>query len=270
MWWCWYQPRIKTQYCKKCSICHWSLNSTTAHNFTKLVLLKTYNSTHKFDIICLSETYLHSNILPNDINLEIPAYRLLRSDYPSNKKRGGVCIYFKSYLTLRNININHLNECVRFELMVGDKPCNFIALYRYPSQSQDQFKSFKENLELNIETPVQNNPLLVVLLGDFNANSSNRCKSDITTTEGKATEKISSQFGLYQVINEPAHVLESSPSCIDLKFTSQPNLILNQVSIHRYILIFISRLFLQNVTRKFFIRRLIFATSSTTKIQILI
>ena len=44
----------------------------------------------------------------------------MRSDHPSNKKRGGVCIYYKSYFPLRIIDINYLNECVRFELMVGD------------------------------------------------------------------------------------------------------------------------------------------------------
>ena len=109
--------------------------------------------------------------------------------------------------------------------MVGDKLCDFIAPYRSPSQSQDLFESFKENLELNLESAVQNNPFLVVLLGDFNAKSSNWCKNDITTTEGKAIEKMSSQFGLNQMINEPTHILESSFSCIDLIFTSQPNLI---------------------------------------------
>ena len=157
--------------------------------------------------------------------MEIPGYNLVRSDHPSNKKRGGVCIHYKIYLPLRIININYLNECVRFELMVGDKLCNFIALYRSPSQSQDQFESFKENLELNLESAVQNNPFLVVLLGDFNTKSSNWCKNDIITTEGKAIENISSQFGLHQMINEPTHILESSSSCIDLIFTSQPNLI---------------------------------------------
>ena len=78
---------------KKFSICHWNLNSIAAHNFAKLVLLKAYNSVHKFDIICLSETYLDSNILPDNSNLEIPGYNLVRSDHPSNKKRGGVCIF---------------------------------------------------------------------------------------------------------------------------------------------------------------------------------
>ena len=158
--------------------------SIAAHNFAKLVLLKAYNSVHKFDIICLSETYLDSNILPDDSNLKIPSYNLVCSDHPTNKKRGGVCIYYKSYLPLRIININYLNECVRFELMVGDKLCNFIALYRSPSQLQDLFESFKENLELNLESKVLNNPFLVVILGNFNVKSSNWCKNDITTTKG--------------------------------------------------------------------------------------
>ena len=38
--------------------------------------------------------------------------------------------------------------------MVGDKLCNFIALYRSPNQSQDLFESFKKNLELNLESAV--------------------------------------------------------------------------------------------------------------------
>ena len=145
---------------KKLSICHWNLNSIAAHNFANLVLLKAFNSIHKFDIICLPETYLDSSILHNDSNSEIPGYNLVCSDHPSSKKRGGACIYYKSYLPLRIIDINYLNECVRFELMVGDKFCNFIALYRSPIQSQDQFESFKENLELNHESAVQNNPFL--------------------------------------------------------------------------------------------------------------
>ena len=33
-----------------------------------------------------------------------------------------------------------------------------------------------------------------------------------------------SQFGLHQIINEPTHILQNSASCIDLIFTSQPNL----------------------------------------------
>ena len=56
----------KKNIVKKVSICHWKLNSVAAYNFAKLILLKAYKSIHKFDIICLSETYLHSNILPDN------------------------------------------------------------------------------------------------------------------------------------------------------------------------------------------------------------
>ena len=65
---------------KKNSICHWSLNSIAADNFVKLVLLKAYNSIHEFDIICLSETYLNSNILPDKSNLGTLGYNLVLSD----------------------------------------------------------------------------------------------------------------------------------------------------------------------------------------------
>ena len=218
-------PELNQNTAKKLSICRWNFNSIAAHNFAKLVLLKAFNSIHKFDIICLSETYLDSSILHNDSNLEIPGYNLVRSDHPSNKKRGGVCIYHKSYLPLIIIDITYLNQCVRFELMVGDTLCHFIGLYRSPSQSQDQFESFKESLELNFESAVQNNTYLVVLLGDFNAKLSKWCKNDITASEGKVIENISSQFALHKVINEPTHISETSSSCIDMMFTSQPNLI---------------------------------------------
>ena len=67
--------------------------SIVANNFAKLVLLKAYNSIHKFYVICLLEAYFDSNILLDDSNLEIPGYNAVRSGHPSSKKRRGVCIY---------------------------------------------------------------------------------------------------------------------------------------------------------------------------------
>ena len=42
------------------SISHWNLNSITTDNVVKIPLLQAYLTTHKFDILCLSETYLDS------------------------------------------------------------------------------------------------------------------------------------------------------------------------------------------------------------------
>ena len=65
----------------------------------------------------------------------------------------------------------------------------------------------------------------MVLLGNFNSECTNWYKHDKTNFEGIAIENISSQCELYQVINEPTHILENSSSYIDLIFTSQPILI---------------------------------------------
>ena len=44
--------------------------------------------------------YLDSSVAPDDDNLEISGYSLVRSDHPSNNKRGGVCVYYKMFLPL--------------------------------------------------------------------------------------------------------------------------------------------------------------------------
>ena len=104
-----------------------------------------------FDIICISKTYLDTSITSDDGNLDILGYDLIRSDHPFNGKRGGVCIYYKSGLPLRVLNIYYLQECISFELKIGDKLCNFISFYRSPTQTQDGFDKFSENLKRNLD-----------------------------------------------------------------------------------------------------------------------
>ena len=162
-------PGPKHNSCKSFSICHWNLNNITSHNFIKVSLLIAYNSIHKFDIICLSETYLNSKSLSNDENLNIPGYNLIRGGHLSNTKRGEVCIYFKESLPLRLYNISYLNEWICFEIMISNKLCNFIPLYRSPSQSSDEFENFFYNLDLTLQALTQKNPFLTVIIGNFNA-----------------------------------------------------------------------------------------------------
>ena len=216
----------KPSSCNKFSICHWNLNSISAHNFIKLSLLSAYISVHNFDILCLSETYLDSTISTNDSNLIIPGYDLYRADHPSNVKRGGICIYYKNLLPLKVTNIQYLQECSNFEMKIGDKLCNFVALYRSPSQSQDEFEKFAKNFELNLDTVSANNPFLTIVLADFNTKSNLWHKNDKTTNEGSKIDGIASQFASHQLINEPTHLTRNVSSCIDLIFTSQPNLVM--------------------------------------------
>ena len=126
-------PGPKTSSFKCFSICHWNLNSITSHDFLKVRLLTAYNVMHKFDVICISESYLNSGTSPSDNNLNILGYNMSRADHPSGNPSGGVCIYYKESLSIKMLNIIYLQECICFDLKIGSKLCTIVTLYRSPS-----------------------------------------------------------------------------------------------------------------------------------------
>ena len=71
-----------------------------------------------------------------------------------------------------------------------------------------------------------NNPFLTVVLGDFDAKTSLWYNNDIATYKGSKTDSVTSQFGLDQIIKERTYIIGDSPSCIDLIFTTQRNLVM--------------------------------------------
>ena len=194
------------------SIGHWNLNSLSAHNFTKVALLKAYLSVQRFDIFCISETYLNSSITEDDDNLQTPGYDLIRPDHPSNSKRGGIAIRYKNFLPLKLIDVNYLSESILFQLQIFSKICNFISLYRSPSETADNFHSFLDNLKLNVDAVTGNNAFLVVAIGDFNARSSSWCINDKSSYEGTKIDYLATEYDLKQVMNKPTHLLENSSS----------------------------------------------------------
>ena len=103
--------KVKT---KSLFVCHWNLNSLSAHNFSKLTQLKVYISVYKHDFICLSKTYLDSTI-PDSL-LEIDGYNLVRADHPNNIKRGGVCIHYKESLPVGVISLPYFKEALLLEI----------------------------------------------------------------------------------------------------------------------------------------------------------
>ena len=159
--------------------------------------------------------------------MDIPGYRLIQADHPFNDKRGGVCVYFKSSLPVQILNISMLDECINLEIRTDDKLCNLICLYRSPSQTTKKFEVFVKHLELTLELIFTNNLYLTVVIGDFNVKSHNWYKDDKTIASGTKLEIMASRYGPTQIINEPTHTLEDVSSCVDLIFTSQPNLVLD-------------------------------------------
>ena len=98
----------------------------------------------------MSEIYLDS--LSDDGNWLIKGCSMARADHPSNAKRGGASVYYKNMLPLEILDRQYLNESINFEILIEGEICKFISLYRSLSQSWDQFPTFSDNLEFNIES----------------------------------------------------------------------------------------------------------------------
>ena len=68
---------------------------------------------------------------------------------------------------------------------------------------------------------------LSVITGDFNARSSKWWSLDKENAERREISSLTSACCYGQIINQPTHITKESSSCIDLVFTTNPNLIRN-------------------------------------------
>ena len=118
--------------------------SLVAHKKTSL--LAAYNSVYRYEIICISDSFLGSTISDDGNILHMEGYNIIRADHPDNIK-GGVCLYFKKSLALRKIELSHITECLLCEVNVKGQVGFIIVSYRSPSQTTSQFDGFLSNFE---------------------------------------------------------------------------------------------------------------------------
>ena len=190
-------------------------------------MLEAYNTVHKYDFICISETYFHSSVKSEDDDLRINGFKLIRMNHPLNTKRGGVCMYYKESLVVKMINISDLRECLLCEVMIDNIRGRIALIYRSPSQNSLEVQHFLTGFEQLIISVEGFTPNSSVLLGDYNARSRSWWASDNNTSECMQLDALTVSYGLQQLVNEPTHMLPSSSSCIDLIFTDQPSLAVN-------------------------------------------
>ena len=99
---------------------------------------------HKFNIICLSETYLDSSTAFHNDNLKISDYDLICLDHPSINKCKGVFIY----CSFKSLQYKSFGRMYKLWVKIGDKLCLFVAPYRSPSQTQENFCDLYKTLNL--------------------------------------------------------------------------------------------------------------------------
>ena len=81
-------------------------------------------------------------------------------------------MYCKEHLPIiKRDDLYTLKECLVTEIIV-DKQGLFSGCYRSPSQTQDEFEEFCNDLNLLLSNVTDVNAILSVINGDFNAKSS--------------------------------------------------------------------------------------------------
>ena len=211
------------------SVCHWNLNSVWVDDFSKIDQISAFLEVHEFDIFCIGESFLNSEINDDDQRLAIENYSLIRSDHPSGSKRGGVCIYFRDHLGLEERpELTTLDECLVVEIKTSSGKFFLCVCYRSPSQTSDEFEDFINKWEETIINVNNCSPNSVIFLGDFNVKNSDWWSGDTTDAGGREIQNLATQHGLNQLIGEPTHILpNASSSCIDLIFSSADHLSLD-------------------------------------------
>ena len=215
--------------CDSLSICHWNLNGISAHDYIKIAQLESFLSVHKFDIICLSETFLNSYHSNNDVRIKLNGYDCIRCDHPNDNKRGGVCMYYREHIPIvKRDDISPLQECLVTEVKVKGHKYFITCLYRSPSQTEEEFEVFSQGIETTCSNIAQESPISSLFLGDFNAKCISWWPGGINNSCGLLLNDLLTTNGYSQLIKEPTNFEPNKiPTCIDLIFSNQQNIVLD-------------------------------------------
>ena len=153
---------------------------------------------------------------------------MIRSDHPSDTKRGGVCIYYKEHLPfVRRDDIKILDECLVGEIKIKNKKCFITCIYRSPNQTADEVDIFLSGFEQTCSNIALESPLCSFITGDLNAKCTNWWNEGSSNPCGLELYNITTLLGFSQLINKPTNFEPNkTASCIDLIFTNQSNLVL--------------------------------------------
>ena len=99
-------------------------------------------------------------------------YILIRSDIPSDSKRGGVFIYYKEHIALiKQDDICTLDNCLVTEICSQSENI-FLPVYTvHLSQNHEEFERYGVNFDLLLSSVNNEYPLCSIVGGDFNIGS---------------------------------------------------------------------------------------------------
>ena len=167
---------------------------------------------------------LTKNISNQDILINGFSPDPFRSDKDSDTRNGGVCLYFKESLPIKErCDLEILPETIVAEIKLNRKKVFIVLSYRHPNMSNDDIVEYTRLLENIYESIRKENPSVSILCGDFNARSPLFWEGGSENNAGRLLNNVLISNHLEQRIDEPTHVRDDgSQSCVDLICTDQP------------------------------------------------
>ena len=161
-------------------------------------------------VLGVSETWLDDAVSNSEVS--VPGYHLIRRDRPKSKG-GGVCVYYRFDLSLREHNFPATAECHEMIwLTIGWSRTDTVQLcfaYRPP----DSPAVFWEALSNVTESQKLSSKHPTIILGDFNANA-----FDPESYHCKRMHEYCRQNDLVQCVRDPTHW--PNGTCLDLVLAS--------------------------------------------------
>ena len=187
----------------------WNLDSIPARDFARIPLIETFQATYDFDIFGVCESLLNKNIHNDDIFISGFSPDPFRVDKPDNIRNGGVCLYFKENLPIKQRgDLELLPETIVAEIKLNKKKIFFVLSYCHPNLSSTEFDEYVKSLEIIYENINKENPAVTIITGDFNARSPLFWEYDIENREGRVFSNFLMSNNLEELINEPTHTRE--------------------------------------------------------------
>ena len=157
---------------KNLSFVVWNLDSLPTVDFARIPLVESFQITYDVDIFGVCESMLTENISNEDILTNGFSPDPFRSDKDPDTRNGGVCMYFKEYLPIKERrDLEILPETIVVEIKLERKKVFIVLSYRHPNTSNDELVEYISLLENIYKYIWKEYPTGSILCGDFNARS---------------------------------------------------------------------------------------------------
>ena len=207
----------------KLSFAVWNLDGIPARDYARIPLIESFQATYDFDIFGGCESLLNKDIHNDDVNISDFSAELFRADKPENSRCGGVCLYYKENLPIKErLDLVPIPEIIVAELKFQRKK-KIILSYCHPNLTSSEFAEYTKSLVNIYESINKENPTMTIITEDFNARSPLFWEHDTENSRGCTLSNFIISNNLDELINELTHIRDDgSQSCIDLICTDQP------------------------------------------------